>query len=36
MNRELLEEQLAQLPLYLYGFLDPKELEFSQRIRWIC
>ena len=36
MNRELLEEQLAQLPLYLYDFLDPKELEFSQRIRWIC
>ena len=36
MNRELLEEQLAQLPLYLYGFLDPKELEFSRRIRWIC
>lgn len=36
MNRELLEEQLAGLPLYLYDFLDPKELEFSQRIRWIC
>lgn len=36
MNREALEEQLAQLPLYLYDFFDPKELEFSQRIRWIC
>lgn len=36
MNRERLEEQLAELPLYLYDFLDPKELEFSQRIRWIC
>lgn len=36
MNRELLEEQMAELPLYLYDFLDPKELEFSRRIRWIC
>lgn len=36
MNRERLEEQLAELPLYLYDFLDPKELEFSHRIRWIC
>ena len=36
MNRELLEEKLANLPLYLYDFLDPKELEFSDRIRWIC
>ena len=36
MNRERLEEQLAELPLNLYDFLDPKELEFSDRIRWIC
>ena len=36
MNRELLEEMLAELPLYIYDFLDPKELEFSDRIRWIC
>ena len=36
MNRERLEEQLADLPLYLYNFLGPKELEFSERIRWIC
>ena len=36
MNRELLEEQLAQLPLYTYTFFDPAKLEFSQRIRWIC
>ncbi|MBQ3194389.1 MAG: DUF2284 domain-containing protein [Oscillospiraceae bacterium] len=36
MNRELLEEKLAQLPLYIYDWIDPKELEFSQRIRWIC
>ncbi len=36
MNKTLLEEQLAQLPLYVYHFFDPRELEFSQRIRWIC
>ncbi len=36
MNLELLEEKLAELPLYLYGFVDPRELEFSERIRYIC
>ena len=36
MNRELLEEKLAELPLYIYDHIDPNELEFSDRIRWIC
>lgn len=36
MNRELLEEKLAELPLYIYDIFDPKDLEFSPRIRWIC
>ncbi len=36
MNRELLEEKLSDLPLYIYDFIDPKELEFNDRIRWIC
>ena len=36
MNREYLEEKLAQLPLYIYDFFDPRDLEFSDRIRWIC
>ena len=36
MDRELLERQLSELPLYIYDFFDPKELEFNQRIRWIC
>lgn len=36
MNRELLEEKLSELPLYIYDWLDPTELEFSSRIRWIC
>ncbi len=36
LNRDLLEEQLAELPLYIYHFFDPKTLDFSDRIRWIC
>lgn len=36
MDREKLEQQLMELPLYVYVFIDPKELEFSDRIRWIC
>ena len=31
-----LEQELSQLPLYFYGFIDPKSLEFSERIRYIC
>ena len=36
MNRELLEEKLSELPLYIYDFFDPRVLEISSRIRWIC
>ena len=36
INKEQLEAQLADLPLYIYAFIDPKDLEFSSRIRWIC
>ena len=36
MNRELLEARLSELPLYIYDFIDPSELEFNSRIRWIC
>lgn len=36
MNRERLEEKLTELPLYIYDFVDISELEFSDRIRWIC
>jgi predicted metal-binding protein len=32
----LLESQLAELPLYIYTHIDPKALEFSPRIRYIC
>ena len=36
MNMDILEQQLQELPLYGYFFIDPKEIEFSDRIRWIC
>ena len=36
MNLEILEQQLQELPLYGYFFIDPKDLEFNDRIRWIC
>ena len=36
MNYAAMEEKLAQLPLFSYHFFDPKELDFTQRIRWIC
>ena len=36
MDMELLEAQLAEFPLYGYFYIDPKRLEFSDRIRWIC
>lgn len=36
MDLELLKKELAELPLYAYEFIDPRELEFSQRIRYIC
>lgn len=36
MNMDILEQQLQELPLYGYFFIDPKALEFNDRIRWIC
>ena len=36
MNRELLEVQLSELPLYQYAFVKTEDLMFSERIRWIC
>ena len=36
LDREKLEQQLAELPLYVYTYTDPQSLEFSERIRWIC
>ena len=36
IDREQLEAALAELPLYVYVFVDPKSIEYSERIRWIC
>lgn len=36
IDRNLLDEQLSQLPLYIYTYIDPAALEFSPRIRHIC
>ena len=36
MNLEPLEQGLSELPLYVYFYMEPKDLEFSQRVRWIC
>ena len=36
IDRAKLEEQLAELPLYVYLYIDPQQLEFSPRIRYIC
>ena len=35
MDKNALEQALQELPLYVYQFIDPKELEFSSRIRYI-
>lgn len=36
MDYAKFEERLSELPLYGYFWIDPKELEFSERIRHIC
>jgi len=36
LNKEKLEAALAELPLYTYQFITPDDLEFTDRIRWIC
>ena len=36
INTEILEAGLAELPLFAYFFIEPKELEFVDRVRIIC
>ena len=36
MDKNLLEQQLTELPLYTFFYIDPNRLEFSDRIRYIC
>ena len=36
IDRAKLEQQLAELPLYVYVFIDPQSIEFTERVRYIC
>ena len=36
MDKERLEQQLSELPLYTYFYITPDQLAFSDRIRYIC
>lgn len=36
LNKEKLEQQLAELPIFQYGFMKSEELVFSERVRMIC
>lgn len=36
IDRQTLEQRLAELPIYHYQFVIPHMLEFSQRVREIC
>ena len=36
LNRELLENELAELPLFQYEFIHTDELMFSDNVRYIC
>lgn len=36
MDKAWIEKQLAELPVYVYAWVDPTTLEFSDRVRWVC
>ena len=36
MDRDLLERQMAELPIVQYVFFSTEELTFSDRVRVIC
>ena len=36
MDKAALEARLAELPLYSYGFFSPRELDFNDRVRYVC
>lgn len=35
-DRRELEAFIAQFPVYQYNFIDPEEITFTERVRWIC
>lgn len=36
ISHEQIEEFICQFPVYQYAFFEPKEIQFSYRVRWIC
>ncbi len=36
LDRQAFEEKLSAFPLYMYAWIDPAALTFSDRIRYIC
>lgn len=36
LNKEVLEQQLLELPLYQYAFIKTEELTFTERVRQVC
>lgn len=36
MDRQAVETQLCELPISQYAWIDPRQIEFSERIRYVC
>ena len=36
MDKQAVEAQLCQLPVSQYAWIDPREIEFSERVRYAC
>ena len=36
MDRQAVEAQLCELPISQYAWIDPRQIEFSERIRYVC
>ena len=36
MDKQAVEQQLCQLPVSQYAWIDPREIEFSDRVRYVC
>ena len=36
MDKQAVEQQLCQLPVSQYAWIDPRKIEFSDRVRYVC
>ena len=36
MDKQAVEQQLCQLPVSQYAWVDPHKIEFSDRVRYVC